>query len=106
MVYQINDALWRNENMEQQKGMVVTLYTLNWTLLPDDGEGEVDTWKLISGQYMKNMGKMPAFRKSLPYRFAAFHFCCNSSIINTCFELNKKMCQKETRLRYRNHYGK
>ena len=92
--------------MEQQKGIVVTLYTLNWILLPNGAAGEGDKWNLINGQNMKNWGVMPEFRKSLPYRFAAFQFCCNSSIVKTLFELNTKMCAKETRLRSRFHSGK
>ena len=48
---------------------------------------------------------MPKFRRCCPHRFTAYHFCFNSPIVKTLSDFNQKVSTKQTRLRFRAHYG-
>ena len=102
-------------------GIVMITYTLNWKTSPFLQEEEGDDvarnetnavpddnynkWLVVKDRYMKHMRTMPLYRKSLPNRMAAFHYCYNNKAIKLLAELNFKISVKETRLRFRFHYG-
>ena len=89
--YQVMST-FRHDVVAQKLGIVMIAYTV--------GRNVFSTW-----QHSKDILQLPVFRECLPYREAAFHFCYNSTAIQTVISIQQKLSNKEHRVRFRSHYG-
>ena len=50
--------------------------------------------------------KINHVQNALPIKYASFHACCNSWIMNTFFSLGDALPTSRHRVKFRHHYGK